>query len=247
MSAARSVATRLLYRDGIYPRAPRFSASTPLPSVERAKAAAGHAAVAHSFKPEQHKVIGIGSGSTIIPVVEAFGALPPSVLQDKLFIPTGMQSSQLIRKFKLRLGSLDDLERWPRPIDIAFDGADDVDANLEVIKGGGACHLREKVIMHASRHNIIVADARKNSEILGVGLWNQGVPVEVVPYALDYVLNSLARLEPSSHKLSERHTATLRMGGFAKAGPVLTDNGNFVLDVVFPSSECLAASCRVRY
>lgn len=90
-----------------------------------------------------------------------------------------------------------------------------MDNFLNCIKGGGACHLREKVLAEAAREFIVVADYRKNSSLLGRS-WTQGVPIEVAPFAYAKVLQNLKRLGcPQS---------TLRMGK-AKAGPVVTDNG----------------------
>lgn len=115
-----------------------------------------------------------------------------------------------------------------RHIDVTFDGADDIDPALNAIKGGGACHLREKVVAELSRDFVLVADWRKKSAVLGAGEWREGVPLEVVPFAADFVLNSLAR--GSDFGAPE---VRLRMGGAAKAGPVVTDNGNLVVDAVF--------------
>lgn len=65
---------------------------------------------------------------------------------------------------------------------MTIDGADEVDDELNAIKGGGACQLREKVLAEAATHFIIVADSRKDSHVLGQ-TWKQGVPIEVAPFA----------------------------------------------------------------
>lgn len=111
----------------------------------------------------------------------------------------------------LRLG---DVDSFPS-IDVTIDGADEVDNFLNCIKGGGACHLREKVLAEAARDFVVVADYRKNSSILGTA-WKQGVPIEVAPFAYAKVLQNLKRLGSTE--------AVLRMGKM-KAGPVVTDNG----------------------
>ncbi|KAG6837400.1 ribose-5-phosphate isomerase rki1 [Arthromyces matolae] len=98
-----------------------------------------------------------------------------------------------------------------------------VDNDLNCIKGGGACHLREKIVAEAASTFIVVADYRKNAEILGTN-WAPGVPIEVVPFAYAKVLRDLKALGSP--------TATLRMA-VKKAGPVVTDNGNFVIDAPF--------------
>ncbi|EEB92051.1 hypothetical protein MPER_09493, partial [Moniliophthora perniciosa FA553] len=99
-----------------------------------------------------------------------------------------------------------------------------VDVELNCIKGGGACHLREKVIAEAALTFVLVADYRKNVEYLG-STFKAGVPIEVVPFAYAKVLGNL-------HTVIGSPKATLRMA-VAKAGPVVTDNGNFVIDAPF--------------
>jgi hypothetical protein len=92
------------------------------------------------------KVIGIGSGSTVPYVVERILAQGSEVNKDRVFIPTGFQSKELIVEAQLRLG---DVDQYPY-IDVTIDGADEVDKGLSCIKGGGACQLREKVLAEAA-------------------------------------------------------------------------------------------------
>ena len=94
-------------------------------------------------------------------------------------------------------------------LDIAFDGADEVDSELNCIKGGGAALFQEKLVAECAKKFIIVADYRKMSESLGVN-WKQGIPIEVVPPAYAKVLKELKALGSQS--------PILRMGGKAKAG-----------------------------
>jgi ribose 5-phosphate isomerase A len=105
-------------------------------------------------------------------------------------------------------------------IDVTIDGADEVDLQLNCIKGGGACQLQEKIVAFAAKKFVIIADYRKESSKLGEQ-WVQGVPIEVVPMA--YV--------PLMNKLKEFGGAPVLRMAKNKAGPVVTDNGNFVLDV----------------
>lgn len=149
----------------------------------------------------------------------------PSCILQRWFVPTGFQSKELIVRGGLSLG---DVDQFPQ-IDITIDGADEVDHALNAIKGGGACHLREKVLAEAAKTFIIIADARKNSEILGTK-WKQGVPIEVAPFAWASVLQKLQKMGCKQPKL--------RMGK-AKAGPVVTDNGNFVIDSPWDESYML--------
>lgn len=195
--------------------------------LEDAKRAAAYRAVDENLKFDEHKIVGIGSGSTVVYVAERIG----QYLQDSQYsdlvskfvcIPTGFQSRNLILDNKLQLGSI---EQYPR-IDIAFDGADEVDEHLQLIKGGGACLFQEKLVSTSAKTFIIVADSRKKSpKHLGKN-WRQGVPIEIVPSAYVRVKNDL---------LEQLHAdkVDIRQGGSAKAGPVVTDNSNFIIDADF--------------
>ncbi|GFY52628.1 ribose-5-phosphate isomerase [Trichonephila inaurata madagascariensis] len=166
--------------------------------------------------------VGIGSGSTIVYAVEH---LAKKVHKDNLQIPcvpTSIQAKQLIRLHKL---CLSDLEETPE-LDFVFDGADEVDSNLTLIKGGGGCLTQEKIVASCTKKLIIVADHRKDSKSLGTN-WTKGIPIEVIPMAYVPIKN---RLEAMGG------VAELRMAK-AKAGPVVTDNGNFILDWKFNVSD----------
>lgn len=184
--------------------------------IEQAKKKAGYAAVDEFIKDGM--VIGIGSGSTVVYAVER---LVERVKTEKLHVvclPTSFQSIQLIVDGGLVLG---DLSRYPE-IDVDIDGADEVDSQLNLIKGGGGCQLQEKIIASCSKKLVIVADYRKDSKVLGEQ-WKKGVPLEVIPMAYKPVMHKIEKLGGK---------ATIRMGK-AKAGPVISDNGNFILDAVF--------------
>ncbi|KAG6923756.1 ribose 5-phosphate isomerase A, partial [Chelydra serpentina] len=184
---------------------------------EEAKRAAAWAAVDNHVKNNQ--VLGIGSGSTIVPVVHR---LAERVKQENLnivCIPTSFQARQLILQNGL---SLSDLDRHPE-LDVAIDGADEVDSALSLIKGGGGCLTQEKIVAGYAKCFVVVADYRKNSKNLGEQ-WKKGIPIEVIPMAYVPVTRALARKFGG--------VAELRMA-VRKAGPVVTDNGNFILDWKF--------------
>ncbi|CEQ41974.1 SPOSA6832_03727 [Sporobolomyces salmonicolor] len=228
---------------GVIPTGLRVVPHGDLTDEEKAKRLAAYAAVDEHVK-EHHKVLGIGSGSTVPYVVERLCQPPHSSGNfDRWFIPTGFQSKELIVKAGLNLG---DVDQFPS-IDVTIDGADEVDDELNAIKGGGACQLREKVLAEAATHFIIVADSRKDTKILGTN-WKQGVPIEVAPFAWAKVFQNSGNplyfrivLWPTRTILSSDlqkmgcEKPTLRMGKM-KAGPVVTDNGNFVIDAVFSES-----------
>jgi len=188
-----------------------------LSSIDQAKKIAACRAVGEYVK--NNMVVGVGSGSTVVYVVERLVKKIQDENLDIVCVATSFQSSQLIIEGGLKLG---DLRRYPE-IDVAIDGADEVDAHLDLIKGGGACQLQEKITAFNSKKLIVVADHRKDSQILGEK-WKKGVPIEVIPLAYvpisKYICNKL------------NGKPILRMG-VNKAGPVVTDNGNFILDVDF--------------
>ncbi|GAI61080.1 unnamed protein product, partial [marine sediment metagenome] len=113
------------------------------------------------------------------------------------------------------------LDQYPE-IDLDIDGADEIDKALNLIKGGGGCLVQEKIVASSSKKLVIIADYRKKSEKLGEN-WNKGVPVEVIPFGYVPVMKMLERLGGKP---------VLRMAK-AKAGPIVSDNGNFIVDVDF--------------
>ena len=200
-------------------------------TLEQAKRVAAYRAVDENLDYLNHRVIGVGSGSTVIYVAERLGQylLDPkfSVYASQFVcIPTGFQSKELILTNGLQLGSV---EQYP-VIDIVFDGADEVDVNLQLIKGGGGCLFQEKLVSTSASKFVVVADYRKRSpKYLGTN-WVKGVPIEVVPTSYIRVLNDLRT------KLKCKN-AVLRQGAPAKAGPVVTDNCNFIIDAHFGEIE----------
>ena len=128
--------------------------------VESAKKAAACQAVADHLDPSC-TYVGIGSGSTVVHVVDAIAAMPRDVTGKMVFIPTGDQSKLLIIAAGLRLGSIDTRpvgdDGKVRALDVAFDGADEVDDDLNLIKGGGACLWQEKFVAAAAKKFVCVA------------------------------------------------------------------------------------------
>ncbi|KAB0360834.1 hypothetical protein FD754_004990, partial [Muntiacus muntjak] len=108
-------------------------------------------------------------------------------------------------------------------IDLAIDGADEVDADLNLIKGGGGCLTQEKIVAGNASRFIVIADFRKDSKNLG-DQWHKGIPIEVIPMA--YV--------PVSRTVTQKFGGAIELRmAVNKAGPVVTDNGNFILDWKF--------------
>ena len=180
-----------------------------------AKRAAGEAA---AKLVKDGMVVGLGTGSTVAWTIKRLGA---RVLDDGLEflgVPTSYQAENLAIASGIKLTTLN---QHP-DLDLAIDGADQVDFNLFAIKGGGAAHTREKVVAFSARKFVIVADESKFVEHL-----NHAVPVEVLPFAA----------RPVEAKLKELGGAPVLRLGKMKDGPVVTDNGNFVMDVDFGAIE----------
>jgi ribose 5-phosphate isomerase A len=185
-------------------------------AVESAKKLAAYAAVDEFVR--DNMVLGIGSGSTVVYAVERIAERVKAESLKLFCIPTSFQARQLIVENGLVLS---DLDRHPH-IHVAIDGADEVDANLNCIKGGGGCCTQEKIVAYNADQFVIIADYRKDSTELGQQ-WKKGVPIEVLPMAYVPVLKKLEKMGAKPK---------LRMA-IAKAGPVVTDNGGFIIDAYF--------------
>jgi len=184
--------------------------------IELGKKTAAEKAVEENVK--KNMILGIGSGSTVVYAVKKIVEMNKKNDLNLKCIPTSFQSYQLIVENGLNLVSLG---QYPE-IDLDIDGADEIDKDLNLIKGGGGCLVQEKIIASNSKELIIIADYRKNSKNLGEN-WKKGVPIEVIPIAYVPLMKKLEKLGGKP---------ILRMAQ-AKAGPLITDNGNFIIDVNF--------------
>lgn len=157
-------------------------------------------------------VVGLGTGSTVYYTIVKLGELVKSGLSIK-GIPTSKQTENLAIELGIPLTTLADVEH----IDVAIDGADEVDRNLHLIKGGGGALLREKIIARAAQKFIVVADSSKIVSTLGAF----GLPVEVTRFG--YTMTA-KHIEDLGGKTSLRTI---------DGEPFITDNGNYILDVDF--------------
>ena len=188
--------------------------------IELGKKNAAFRAVEENVK--KNMILGIGSGSTVVYAVKKIAEINQNNNLNLKCIPTSFQSHQLIVENELTLVSLD---QYPE-IDLDIDGADEIDKSLNLIKGGGGCLVQEKIIASSSKKLVIIADYTKKSEYLGEH-WKKGVPIEIIPLAHIPIIKRLEKLGG---------TPVLRMAK-AKAGPVVSDNGNFIIDVDFGRIE----------
>ncbi|MDG2216160.1 MAG: ribose-5-phosphate isomerase RpiA [Synechococcus sp. cluster2_bin.235] len=164
-------------------------------------------------------VVGLGSGSTAALMIKGLGArLAAGQLRDIVGVTTSFQGEVLAAELGIPLCALNAIDR----IDLAIDGADEVDPSFQLIKGGGACHVQEKLVADRAERFIVVVDSTKLVQCLNLDFL---LPVEVLPGAWVQVQSRLK---------SMGGVAELRMAT-RKAGPVVTDQGNLVLDVRFES------------
>lgn len=180
---------------------------------EEAKKRAASEAVKHL---QDNFIVGLGSGSTAAYVIQQIGE--KIRLEDLriLGVPTSHQAMMLAVHFGVPLTTLNEHPQ----LDLAIDGADQIDRELNLIKGGGGALTREKIVASAAKQFVIVADETKLVEKLGT---NHTIPIEVLPFALPTVMVKLRELKGKP---------VVREGG-GKVGPLVTDNGNFVVDVDF--------------
>ncbi|NEP31874.1 MULTISPECIES: ribose-5-phosphate isomerase RpiA [unclassified Moorena] len=166
-------------------------------------------------------IVGLGTGSTTAYAIQFLGdRLNSGEIKDIVGIPTSFQAEVLAKQYGIPLTTLDAVDH----IDVAIDGADEVDPQKNLIKGGGAAHTREKIVDSLAKQFIVVVDSTKIVENLGSTFL---LPVEVIPMAITPVMNAIQKLGGKPE---------LRMG-VKKAGPVITDQGNMVVDVKFDAID----------
>lgn len=161
--------------------------------------------------------IGLGTGSTAIPAVRRLAEyLKDGRLKDIKAVVTSFQTQnecleQGIPVFSMNHPAING------QLDLAFDGADEVDPECNVIKGGGAAHVREKLVEYNAKVFVVIADSTKRVNTIGTKF---PVPVEIIPEARASVTTALEAMGA---------TPVLREG-VRKCGPVITDNNNWILD-----------------
>jgi ribose 5-phosphate isomerase A len=166
-------------------------------------------------------IVGLGTGSTTAYAIEYLGSrLKSGEIKDIQGVPTSFQAEVLAKQYGIPLTTLDAIDH----IDIAIDGADEVDPQKNLIKGGGAAHTREKIVDSLAEQFVVVVDSNKLVDRLGSTFL---LPVEVIPMAMTPVMRAIEKLGGKPE---------LRMG-VKKAGPVITDQGNMVIDVKFDSID----------
>lgn len=164
------------------------------------------------------QILGLGTGSTTHYFIEAVGKRVESEGIEVMGIPTSYQSFLLAKAANIPVTTLDEHE-----IDLAVDGADEIDSKFNLIKGGGAAHTLEKIVDYSAKEFIVIADSSKLVDTLGAF----PLPIEIIPDSVTPVMKALKDMGG---------VPEIRMGQL-KDGPVITDNGNFILDVAFGTIE----------
>jgi ribose 5-phosphate isomerase A len=172
---------------------------------------------------EDGQIVGLGTGSTAAYFIQQLGAEVKKGLRIR-GIPTSDRSREQAASLGIPLTTLDEFPQ----IDVTVDGADEVDPQLRMIKGGGGALLREKIVASATRQLVIVVDASKRVPVLG----RFPLPVEVIKFARAVVVQKIEALGAK---------VELRRG--ADGQPFLTDENNYILDCRFeqiPDADGLA-------
>src|SRR5579863_4748828 len=174
---------------------------------------------------EDGMVVGLGTGSTTQYLLYALARRIAGGLRIAGAVPTSKATEHLARDLAI---PLTDLDAHPQ-LDLAIDGADEIDPQLRLIKGGGGALLREKIVASSARRFIVIGDVTKQVRILGSSF---PLPVEVVPFAATPVrkrleaLGALGALGAIGPSVQLRHSPPEQL--------FVTDNGNVILDCLFP-------------
>jgi ribose 5-phosphate isomerase A len=182
--------------------------------MSKAKMNAAKSAIA--LIPDQG-TIGLGSGSTVAIFAKELGQKIASSDVEVTVVPSSYQAYQLAIDYSIPLTTLD---VNPQLL-LTIDGADEIDGNLNLTKGGGGALFKEKIVASASEKLVIIADESKLVEHLGT---KSDIPIEVFPFSLGIVRKKILEMgiEPTLREATK------------KMGPVVTDNANFILDLKFP-------------
>ncbi|CAD5210106.1 unnamed protein product [Bursaphelenchus xylophilus] len=164
--------------------------------------------------------VGVGSGTTIKYLIDYVKEKrDQGELQDIICVPTSFQTRKLLQDAGIPVATLE--THWD--LDIAIDGADEMDKNYNCIKGGGGCLTQEKIVQNCARDFFMIADSSKASNVLGETF--KYIPLEVIPFAYVPVQKQVERIFGGK--------CELRMAKM-KCGAVITDNNNYIIDWYFP-------------
>jgi ribose 5-phosphate isomerase A len=162
--------------------------------------------------------VGLGSGTTVLKALDLAAERIKKEHLNISWVPTSYQMEIAARKLGMKVTTLSE----DTDLDLAIDGADQVQwRSLDLVKGGGGALLREKIVDSTTKKLVVVIDEKKLAKTLG---GEQAIPIEITPFAYH---TTLAKIK----KISEK--ATLREASGGKIGPVITDNGNLIIDAYY--------------
>ncbi|MCP5084140.1 MAG: ribose-5-phosphate isomerase RpiA [Alphaproteobacteria bacterium] len=200
-------------------------------SQDDLKKAAAEAALVHVRDGMR---LGLGTGSTARPFVDAVGRLVAEGL-NVVCVPTSEATAEQARGLNIPLSTLDETPH----LDVTVDGADELDSQLRLIKGGGGALLREKIVASASAEMVVIADSSKRVDMLGAF----ALPIEVVQFGAQVTAGKVVGI---LNELSLRPDVRQRQGA---SGPFITDGGNFIYDChleQLPNPEELALALQAQ-
>jgi len=172
---------------------------------------------------EDGMILGLGTGSTAARAIESLGERIATENLSIRGVPTSFAAERLAMQHGIPVVSLDQIET----IDLAFDGADEVDPSLNLIKGRGAAQTREKIVASQAERFVVLVDESKLVNTLGTKM---PLPIEVVPMAVRPVMDVVKALGGRPE---------LRMGA-RKDGPVVSDQGFWIIDALFDTISDIA-------
>lgn len=176
------------------------------------------AAIAASTQVQTGMKVGLGTGSTAAFLVKALGERVASEGLDITAVATSNATAELAREVGIRIVTLDEA-RW---LDLTIDGADEIDGEFNLIKGGGGALLQEKIVATASDQMIVIADATKKVETLGAF----PLPVEVLGFGMATTQMLLEEMLEGLDVMGNRATPRMKDGDL-----FITDEGNHILDL----------------
>jgi len=187
-------------------------------------------------------VIGLGTGSTAAFAVERVGEkLKSGELKDILAVPTSVRTAEQAESLGIPLTTLD----THSDLDVAIDGADEVDPDLNLVKGGGGALFREKIVEICAKTFVVIVDDSKMCDGLGPGF---PIPVEIVPFCHEHTMKVIGELPALAGC-----KPVLRLGSAANNKPdgdkpAVTDNGNYIVDLEFtsPLKDAKAAASQLK-
>ena len=174
------------------------------------KQAAAKAAINYIVDDE---IIGVGTGSTVNYFIDELAKQKDRIAGA---VASSEETAKRLKSYGIEVFDLNQVSQ----ISVYVDGADEIDSNLKMIKGGGGCHTLEKLVATMAKTFVVIVDESKISNNL-TDTWKRGIPFEVLPASFQFVSKEIEKLNG---------TLILRTGS-GKAGPVISDSGNFILDV----------------